>query len=215
MLVQLLLWEPRRRPSIEEIAAGAYFHPEALPLGGFLELFPGAGPNESRQSWKTLAGARHNWTIRATFLKPALLLWLRSDPALDVHSEEFAALNVRLGGGPVAKNERLEEKRKMLIAGSLGASCSRNMCGLSTKEPLPVRRVCTFQRASRQANEGTILRIAGLARAKLQRFERDELGENGRLYISTPIEEWFLSSGELHFTNGNESRRGLGVVAGA
>ena len=208
-LDKLLQWDPRLRPSIQELAADPYLHAEAFPLGGFLEPFPGAGPAESKDSGNVkFAGGRHDWNIRIALLAPEVLSWLRADPALDVHSAEFAALRVRLSGD-VAKNERIEENRKLLIAGALNESCSRNMCGLSTKDVLPLRRVCAFQRAFRAVNEDALSQTTALARAHLARLGRDEQGENGRHFMEASVAEWFLSSGELHFTNGNDGALGF------
>ena len=209
-LDKLLQWEPRLRPSIQELAADPYLHAEAFPLGGFLEPFPGAGPAESKDSGNVkFAGGRHAWNIRIALLAPEVLSWLRADPALDVQSAEFAALGVRLSGKAVAKNERIEENRKLLIAGALNESCSRNMCGLSTKAVLPLRRVCAFQRAFRAVNEDALSQTTALARAHLARLGRAEQGDNGRHFMETSVAEWFLSSGELHFTNGNDAALGF------
>lgn len=146
----LLQWDPRLRPPATAVRSSAFLASDGLVLAGAAE--GGDLCLRGQPSWR---GARHDWNILSGSLSMEVLQWLRSEPALQPGTEEWAGLGLDFKASTA--RVKTEFGRKFIMAGSLGSSCGTSaMCNLSLSEPLPLGRFQAWFRAFRELNKDAL-----------------------------------------------------------
>ena len=209
LLNNLLSWVPSHRLSVADALRHNYFRQESFALAGCPDPKTGlliaqhGGTDVSLQ----FTGKRHPWNVNVGMLAPEVLQWLRADPIFQANSS--AQQELGLGLTIQASNMRVEEDRKLLIAGSLGACSSAAMCGLNISKPLPSARTCAWFLAFRECNKDAFVQLQALSRSMVLKLGKDELKENGNHFLDTSFEEWFLTCGEMHMSLPGDAASGL------
>ena len=98
----------------------------------------------------------------------------------------------------------IKEGRAAISECSSGA-----MCTLSLKKAFPLRRVSAWFAAFRAANAETFAALAAAAAAECRRLSAQELGDNGRDFLQTPLNEWALTAAELNVTKAGDATNGF------
>ena len=181
LLDDCLAWEPGNRPS----CASCSVHP-FLSLGqlvgrdgdGFVPCFE---------------GIRHPWTIISGYMHTDVLDWLRKDAS---QLQEWK------------QKPSLQSGAKSILAGRMDENAaSESLNGLSIRLLLPAPRLRAWLLAFRTLNAEPLKHMLAQAEAALKHFSEEELGLNGKHYLATPWESWFLTAGELHiFDNPGQLR---------
>jgi hypothetical protein len=208
--------------------AAAYFAPDTFPLVETTTLTSAPSPglesagssrgNGSRPSVSVqqilesgslskqpFQGKRHPWNMLVGTVAPETLQWLRADSFFEKGSA--ARKDMQLAFEGATKRSKTEEGRKLIIAGRMGKCGSGSMCGLSLQEPLPARRVVAWHQAFMASNMNALMSMQGCARAMVSKLGC-KLGLNGEHFMATPLEEWFVTCGELCFTSGGSKNNG-------
>ena len=149
-------------------------------------------------------GRRHPWNMLVGTVGPETLQWLRADPFF---SSERRITKLAYDGK--SDRSKTEEGRKLIIAGRMGKCATSSMCALSVQEPLPSQRVVAWHRAFLACNIDSLRSLQGCARAMVSKLGPENFGLNGNHFMATPLEEWFVTCGELVFTSGGSTTRGF------
>jgi hypothetical protein len=192
-----LTWTPDSRLLVAASAGHAYFHPERFGLGG--EPWEALSPVSQEGFGPEFQGNRHSWNVRVGTCSPEVILWLRTDPVLQVGTVEHAALGLDFSAD--RSNAKSEEKRKFILSGSLGTCSSGFMCGLSLGKPLPFRRLLAWHQAFLHVNAMLVAELGAAARVAVGKISCQDRDTNGQHVMDTPVRDWFLTCGELNITN--------------
>jgi hypothetical protein len=152
-------------------------------------------------------GKRHPWNMLVGTVAPETLQWLRADSFFQEGSAARNEMPLAFEGS--TKRSKTEEGRKLIIAGRMGKCGSGSMCGLSVQESLPTLRVVAWHQAFLACNMDALTSMQGCARAMVGKLGADNLGLNGEHFMQTPLEEWFVTCGELCFTSGGSMSDGF------
>ena len=144
-------------------------------------------------------GKRHSWNLRLGAIAPETLEWLRADPVFVKHTTENETMELCFEGE--GKRFKTEAHRKFIVAGKMGGCASSSMCGLSLEKPLPAARIRAWLRAFLACNKKSLLNIQGLGRSMVNKMSKEAQGKNGQHFVTTDLEDWFISCGELCVTS--------------
>ena len=181
LLDEFLVWKPAGRPSAASRINHPFFYPNVLAgLQG-----PGLVP--------CFEGIRHPWTIITGCMLPDVLGWLREDAA---QLQEWKRAR-QDHNGP-----------KSVLAGRTVEKAARQwMNSFCIRKALPAPRLRAWVAAFRHLNAVALKRMLAHAQAALLHRSYAELGHNGRHFVATPVEMWFLAAGEIHiFDNPGQLR---------
>jgi hypothetical protein len=210
--------------------ADAYFEPHLFPLVEATALTSAStnalgSPGSSRSaasrpsvsveqilqsvslSKQPFPGKRHPWNMLVGTIAPETLQWLRADSFFEQGSDARGDMTLAFAGSTA--RSKTEEGRKLIIAGRMGKCATSGMCGLSLQKPLPSRRVVAWHQAFMACNMESLMSLQGCARAMVSKLGPDNLSANGEHFMATPLEEWFVTCGELCFTKGGSSSDGF------
>ena len=172
LLDDCLAWEPASRPSCASCSVHPFFFPSQLVGTEGLGLAP------------RFEGIRHPWTIISGYMHTDVLDWLRKDAS---QMQEW-------------KQERqLHNGAKSVLAGRMVENAaSESLNGLSIRLLLPAPRIRAWLVAFRSLNAEPLKHMLAQAEIALKQLSEAELGLNGKHYLATPWESWFLTAGEMH-----------------
>ena len=192
-----LEWLPDCRLSVSGSGVHAYFHPEHFGLGG--EPWQSLAHKSPEGFGPEFQGSRHSWNVRVGTCSPEVLLWLRADPVLQVGTAEHDALGLDFNAA--GSNVKSEQSRKFILSGAVGSCSSGAMCGLSLDRSLPFRRLLAWHQAFLHVNCRSVADLGAAARVAIGRIGLEERGTNGQHVMDTPVQDWFLTCGELNISN--------------
>ena len=147
-------------------------------------------------SKKVIPGHRHDWQAVWGSVSQEVLQWLRVDII------DPAAM--------CSQSQQTEHDGiKHVLSGKVSATASsRHLNGLSIEHFLPLPRLTAWLHAWKLANGESMLRLVDEARKDLRLHvkhqyqkgsQRDQaLGDNGKHFMETPINHWFLTAGQVH-----------------
>ena len=138
---------------------------------------------------------------------------LFEDPGLRLGTPDFAAwarfLQFRDIGG-TGKTFRIEEGRKLLVAGAIGECGSKHMCGQKLARSFPLPRATDVIMAFVTVNKPLFADIFARARAQLRRMgEGLTTHVNIKQFLEEPFERMLFTSGELHVAEPGDRERGF------
>ena len=139
---------------------------------------------------------------------------LQEDPALKLGTPEFANwidhLQFKDFGGK-GKTFRIEQGRKLLMAGAIGGECSTvQMCGQKLMRTFPFPRAAHVILAFCGANKALFEDIFARARAQLRRMGADIADHvNIKHFLEEPLASLLITSGECHVSEPGDSDRGF------
>ena len=190
LLDDLLAWKPENRPSCASCSLHPFFFPNQLVgIQG-----PGLAPR--------FEGVRHPWTIISGCMHADVLSWLRKDAS---QLQEW-------------KQKRHTQKdTKSVLAGRMTENTAgESLNGLCIRLLLPAPRLRAWLVAFRRLNAEPLKHMLAQAEVALKHLSEAELGLNGKHYLATPWESWFLTAGEIHmFDNPGQLREELHKDGGA
>lgn len=180
----VLTWAPEDRPGARTVLTHPYLNPEQL-VSASIGLY---------------TGIRHDWSVVSGVMAVEVLQWLTKDPAFD-------SLEVVYEGR--GADFKTEEQRKWVKAAAISKCASGSMCTLSLKKAFPLQRVSAWFAAFRAVNAEAIASLAAAAALECKRLSPTDLGDNGRDFLSTPLNEWFLTAAELNVTKAGDATTGF------
>ena len=135
------------------------------------------------------------------------------DPGLRLGTYDFEAwarlLQFKDIGGK-GKTFRIEEGRKLLLAGAMGECGSKNMCGQKLARDFPLPRAADVIMAFVKVNEPLFADIFARARAQVRRMgEELTTHVNMKQFLDEPFERMLFTSGELHVAEPGDRERGF------
>lgn len=168
LLNQLLDFDPAKRPTMRDVGAHPYCHPERLALTGSKLAEADASWEESalgpadQQSCapslplgcpplvafgqverRSFSGARHRWCALQGQVAPEILDWLLGCAGLQEHMQSGSAKDLEENHAPsqlATQGIRIEEGRNILRAMTMTkGNVSKAMCGLALKQTVPMR----------------------------------------------------------------------------
>ena len=138
---------------------------------------------------------------------------LLEDPGLRLGTYDFEAwegmLQFKNIGGK-GKAFRIEEGRKLLLAGAMGECGSKHMCGQKLARSFPLPRATDVIMAFVTVNKPLFADIFARARAQLRRMgEGLTTHVNIKQFLEEPFERMLFTSGELHVAEPGDRERGF------
>ena len=141
------------------------------PRGGFVDhkLLETASASEAL-SWEgSPHPPRHPWNAIVGQVAPEVLVYLQGDAGLTREGLEEHGLQFTDEGG-TGKHYRVEQGRKMVIAGRADACKASNMCGLKMRGSAPLPRAERFFGALFEVNRPAFEDIAARCRIRCPTF---------------------------------------------
>ena len=212
LLRDLLMYSPKLRPSCREALEHRYFKTQSFALLG-VPVYATRLPTEKDPAASILApavamrdaeptdvttfsGSRHDWNMHSGNMSPEVLWWLREDRCFNVASPQHSIV-ADVWARRNTSRGKVEENRKIIVSGSVGSTCTSSMCGLDIKQPLPIPRVCAWVKAFKHVNRASLVLLDAQAKRGVMKLGKRRYGPNGTHFLKTPVDDWFLTCGEL------------------
>ena len=174
-LDSLLSWMPMSRPSAHQCLEHAWLQEEGT-LAGLGRSSPAS----------IFPGGRHDWTMLQGTMSQDVLNWLQ---------EECSELQQ----WKLASHDRQEGEVKYVLSGKMVEDvCSKALNALPISQLLPAPRLRAWLRAFKAKNASSLAKLCASACTSLLGLGIDSIGRNGKHFLTTPMDQWFATAGQLH-----------------
>ena len=217
LLEKLLDFDPDTRLSASTALDHQFFNPDSFSMMGYpvsadvvpedtgiVELRP-CQPGDVVE----FSGERHAWNIRAGQMAPDVLAWYKSSRALTKGTDEnkivaecFSKHKDRKDQSEVQATKDGEDV-KLVITGALRKGIGSAFFNKSTANPCPCNKSSAYVEAFKTVNKASLLAVeASVVKPVRYLTYKQKNLKNGRHFLKTPLDRWFLPTNQLNFTKG-------------